>query len=201
MSWLAKHRDEGTGLEERHADRRLVRRILAGDQQACVELVRQHHAALYRMLFHLCRDEHRAEDLVQETFASAWTGLAEFSGTSALGTWLYRIGYRKFLDVERRRTSRVDESSDDAVARSDERSPDPVQAAIADEDAAQLYDALAKLPPEERDVVVLHHLQGLTFDEISEVVGVPPGTLRWRKSRALVGLRRLLQEKYEYETD
>jgi RNA polymerase sigma-70 factor (ECF subfamily) len=192
---------EGNGLDQRQADRRLVQRILAGDQQACAELVRAHHAALYRMLFHLCRDEHRAEDLVQETFASAWTGLAEFSGASAVGTWLYRIGYRKFLDAERRRSSRVDETSDDGVVRPDARSPDPVRTAIADEDAAQLYEALARLPADERDVVVLHHVQGLTFDEISEVVGVPSGTLRWRKSRALGTLRRLLQEKYEYETE
>jgi RNA polymerase sigma-70 factor, ECF subfamily len=195
------NRHEGNGLDERHADRRLVKRILAGDQQACAELVRAHHAALYRMLFHLCRDEHRAEDLVQETFASAWTGLAEFSGASGVGTWLYRIGYRKFLDAQRRRSSRVDDASDDGVVRLDERSPDPVRTAIADEDAAQLYAALAMLPADERDVVVLHHLQGLSFDEISEVVGVPPGTLRWRKNRALASLRRLLQEKYEYETE
>lgn len=153
------------------------------------------------MLFQLCRDEHRAEDLVQETFASAWTGLAEFSGASAVGTWLYRIGYRKFLDAERRRSRRLDEASDEGVVRPDERSPDPVQTAIADEDAVQLYEALARLPADERDVVVLHHLQGLSFDEISEVVGVPPGTLRWRKSRALASLRHLLQEKYEYETE
>jgi len=184
---------------EQRSDKTLVQRILAREHDACVELVREHHAPIYRLLFHWCRNEHQAEDLTQETFASAWTGLKGFSGASSLRTWLHRIAFRKFVDSERRGSLRnaVGEPAIDAV---DEDSPDPVKLAVADEDAQRLYEALSQLEPDENHVVVLHYLQGLNYEEISAVLGVPAGTLRWRKSRAMESLRRLLQEKLEYET-
>jgi RNA polymerase sigma-70 factor (ECF subfamily) len=180
---------------EQRADKALVERILAREHDACVQMVREHHAAVSRLLFHLCRDRHRAEDLTQETFANAWAGLGGFGGSSSLKTWLHRIAYRKFLDSERRQTVVVHSPSAAEFECEDAGSPDPVAAAMSGEDSRQLYDALAQLQPEERDVVVLHYLQGLNYEEISHVTGVPAGTLRWRKSQALESLRRLLCDR------
>jgi RNA polymerase sigma-70 factor (ECF subfamily) len=187
-------------VEQRSSEKALIQRLLAGEQEACVELVREYHAPIYRLLFHLCGDRHRAEDLVQETFASAWVGLSSFSGGSSLATWLYRIAYRKFLDARRKSTSMrvVHDVADD---RADDETMDPVMRVVANEDASRLYDAIARLPDDERTVIVLHHLQGMKYEQITEMTGVPAGTLRWRKSQALESLRRLLQVKLEYEID
>jgi RNA polymerase sigma-70 factor (ECF subfamily) len=181
------------------SEKALVEGILAHERDACVQLIREYHGPIFRLLFHLCRNEHRAEDLTQETFASAWVGLRDFGGASSLGTWLHRIAYRKFLDSERRQRPAADSTVVAEFECADDGSPDPVTIAIADENSRQLYEALSKLGAEERDVVVLHCLQGLSYEEIAEVVGVPAGTLRWRKSRAIECLRGLLRKKLEYE--
>jgi RNA polymerase sigma-70 factor (ECF subfamily) len=190
-----------TGRElvvEQRADKSLVRRILADDQEACVYLVREHHAPIYRFLVHLCRDAHRAEDLTQETFAAAWAGIGGFGGTSSLRTWLYQIAYRKFLDAQRRRVVADNAAITNGVEHVDRGSADPMEAAMASEDVRQLYDAIGQLTADERDVVVMHYLQGMKYEEIAEVLAVPAGTLRWRKSRALESLRRMMDEKVEH---
>jgi len=182
-------------------DQALVSRILAHDEHACAEMIGAHHAVIYRLLFHLCRDQHLAEDLVQETFASAWASLEEFRGGSSLSTWLHRIAYRKFLDLQRRKSPLVGAVREMEFEQSDDANPDPLAAAMAEENSAQLYEAVSQLESDERDVVVLHYFQGLTFVQIAEVMGVPAGTLRWRNGRGLEILRRLLQKKLEYEIE
>ena len=180
-------------------EKALVQRILARERDACMQLIREHHGPIYRLLFHLCRNEHRAEDLTQETFAGAWVGLRDFGGTSSLRTWLHRIAYRKFLDSERRKRPTPYSTVAAEFGYVDGGSPDPVAIAIAQENSRQLYEALAQLDDDDRDVIVLHYLQGLSYEEIAEVVGAPAGTLRWRKSRAIESLRGLLRKTLEYE--
>jgi RNA polymerase sigma-70 factor (ECF subfamily) len=187
-------------VEQRSTEKDLIQRLRAGEQEACVELVREYHAPIYRLLFHLCGDRHRAEDLAQETFASAWGGLSNFGGASSLATWLYRIAYRKFLDAQRK-SPPVRVVHDAADDRADDGALDPVMRAVADEDSSRLYQAIAQLRDDERLVVVSHYLEGMSYEQIAEVTGVPAGTLRWRKSQALESLRRLLQVKLEYEID
>jgi RNA polymerase sigma-70 factor (ECF subfamily) len=186
---------------EQREERLLVDRILAGDQKACEDFIQVHHAPIYSLLMHLCRDVHRTEDLVQETFASAWTRIGDFSGASSLRTWLYRIAYRKFLDSQWRRGLISDTASDEGIANAVAAPAGAMDAAIANEDARRLHAALGELPAKERDVVVMYYLQGMKYEEIAEVLEVPAGTLRWRKGRALEGLRRLLREKVELEVE
>jgi RNA polymerase sigma-70 factor (ECF subfamily) len=184
---------------EQTIEKALVQRILARERDACMQLIREHHGPIFRLLFHLCRNEHRAEDLTQETFASAWVGLRDFGGASSLRTWLHRIAYRKFLDSERRQRPASNSTVSAEFDCADDGSPDPVALAIVQENSRQLYEALAQLNDEDRDVIVLHYLQGLSYEDIAEVVGVPAGTLRWRKSRAIESLRGLLRKTLEYE--
>ena len=82
-------------------DRRLLNSLRAGRSEAFAELVRSHYQAVYRFLLHMVRDVHRAEDLTQETFATAWERMATFQGRSTLATWLHRIAYTKFIDGQR----------------------------------------------------------------------------------------------------
>ena len=158
------------------SERLLVRRICASDRDACVQLVKAHHGPVYRLLFHLCRDAHLAEDLTQETFAAAWQGSGSFKGSSSLATWLHRIAYRKFVDACRRGRHRVlgeplDQVSDQVCSNA----PGQLESVLADERCRNLYQGLARLEQAERDVLVLHYLQGLSFRQMAEVLAVGPG--------------------------
>jgi len=179
------------------SEKALVKRILAGDDEACVELIERFHAPIYQLLAHLCRDAHLAEDLTQETFVTAWKKIGGFNAASSLNTWLHTIAYRKFIDAHRRHERTVSTKGDAPIARARVKTPDPYESALASDENRQLYRALDRLKPAERDVVVLHYLQGLSYEDIAAVVEQPIGTLKWRARQALGYLRTGLESKSE----
>jgi RNA polymerase sigma-70 factor, ECF subfamily len=179
------------------SDNALVKRILAGNHEACVELIRQYHAPIYRLLVHLCRDAHFAEDLAQETFLAAWAKIGSFNAASSLNTWLHRIAYRKFIDAHRRSERAVATRADAAIDQVQSNTPNPYDLALASEQTQRLYQALDRLKPAERDVLVLHYLQGLSYQEMADVLGQPTGTVKWRVRQALENLRRELENKID----
>ena len=177
------------------SEKALVQRIRAGDHEACVELIRQFHAPIYRLLAHLCRDAHLAEDLAQETFLAAWAKISGFNVASSLNTWLHTIAYRKFIDAHRRHERTVTISNDASVDRAPANNPDPYASALASDENRRLYCALDRLRPAERDVIVLHYLQGLTYEDLAAIVDEPTGTVKWRTRQALEHLRTALESK------
>ena len=186
----------------RDAERLLVRRIRAGEREACAELVRSHHVAVYRLLLHLSRDAHAAEDLTQEAFATAWLNIGGFNGSASLATWLHRIAYCKFIDWRRRaevrgrgaRGGSADGDAADAVRQLAAAAPGPLDELLAGESAQRLSRAVGALEECERQVIVLHYFQGLSFREAAVVLGRPAGTVKWQVSRALCRLRERLHE-------
>jgi RNA polymerase sigma-70 factor, ECF subfamily len=178
-------------------DNLLVNRILAGNHEACVELIRQYHAPIYRLLVHLSRDAHLAEDLAQETFAAAWAKIGSFNRASSLNTWLHTIAYRKFIDAHRRHERTVATRADDSIHQAESNTPTPYECALASEENLRLYRALDHLKPADRDIVVLHYLQGLSYEEMGAVFDSPTGTLKWRTRQALDNLRSILEGKLE----
>jgi RNA polymerase sigma-70 factor (ECF subfamily) len=174
-------------------DPRLLVNLCAGRPEACAELVRSHYPAVYRFLLHLTRDVHEAEDLTQETFIAAWQRISKFKGRSTLATWLHRIAYTKFIDSKRakRRAAGMLPRLADGKA-----SPiDPLNAAMAIDEAKHLYETLDALDLPERAVLVLHYLQGLSYREMAVVLDEPTGTVKWRTGEALNRLRALLSEE------
>lgn len=173
----------------------LARRVRAGDRDACAALVRAHHADVYRFLSRLCRDAHAAEDLTQETFAAAWQGIGSFGGLASLKTWLHRIAYRKFVDWDRRpRLAQQHQVRENFGAACPSGAPGPSEAAEAQEWSRRLAAAVDRLEPAEREVIVLHYFQGLSFREIAHVLGQPAGTVKWRVSEALGRLRTMTHD-------
>jgi RNA polymerase sigma-70 factor (ECF subfamily) len=173
-------------------DKRLARRIEAGDHDASCELVHAHHATVYGLLVRLCRHVATAEDLTQETFMTAWTRIGTFNGSASLGTWLHQIAYRKFLDWRRRpRLAGVEHNGADV--RSDSWA-EPLAEVMADEQSARIERAVDGLEPADREVIVLHYLQGLSLRQMSVVLDQPVGTAKWRVSQALGRLRALLEK-------
>jgi RNA polymerase sigma-70 factor, ECF subfamily len=175
----------------------LVMGILAGNHEACVEFVRQYHAPIYRLLVHLCRDAHLAEDLTQESFLAAWGKIGSFNAKSSLKTWLHTIAYRKFIDSHRRQERAIAIHPGAPIDKLQSNIPNSYDCALANEKTRRLYWALDGLKPAEREVVVLHYLQGLSYEEMAEVLGQPSGTVKWRTHQALENLRGVLEDKIE----
>jgi RNA polymerase sigma-70 factor, ECF subfamily len=173
----------------------LLRGLRADESEASAEFVRVHYQAIYRLLAHLTRDVHRAEDLTQETFITALEKIGGFQQKSSLGTWLHRIAYTKFVDSQR--TRQRAEGLLDRIEQLRVRSVDPLEAATADEEARKLHQALDSLEESNRGLLVLHYLQGLSYREMSVVLDEPSGTVKWRTHLALAQLRELLPNEVE----
>lgn len=169
-------------------DAALVRRAQGGNLAAYDELVRRHQERIYAMLYHMTSNHEDANDLTQETFIKAWQALPSFKGDSSFFTWVYRIGVNKTLNFLKQRGRRVHRSLND-MDFNVEHDPDfvafvsdrtPRREANLAELQERLNDALQKLSETHRMVVVLHDIQGLSHDEIGQIMGCNTGTVRSR---------------------
>jgi len=142
---------------------------------------------------YLTRDTALAEELTQETFASAWERIDSFKGCASLGTWLHRIAYRKFIDAMRslqRNTdliSRLKQENDSGLETSN-----PLHRLTVDENYRLLYEAMCSLKSSEYIVIVLHYIQDLSFRQVAKVLDRPVGTVKWQTSQALKRLKKYL---------
>lgn len=165
----------------------LVRRTRHGDVAAFRELVATHAEPLWRCARALCRDDHDAEDLAQETLVEAWRSLARFDESLRFSTWLYGILRHRFLKA--RRKPRPVASGEDQPADRPGRETPPTVAAEQVEEARLVQAAVAALPDEHRVVVEMRFFAGLSLDEIATLLGCPLGTVKSRLHYALEKLR------------
>ena len=172
-------------------DAALVARMARGDRAALAELYARHQRPLLRYLGQLTPDAGLAEELLQDTFAAAWQSARAFEGRAAARTWLFGIARRRAHDAFRRR--RLPTAGEDALAGVEDAEPGPEAHALRRADAEALAAAIARLPVIHREVVILNFVDGLRYDEIAEVVGVPVGTVKSRLSHAKRALRGLMQ--------
>lgn len=135
---------------------------------------------------YLTRDKSLAEELTQETFASAWANIDSFRGRASIGTWLHRIAYRKFIDTTRRLKRDAALMDSLRTEKNDAKeASDPLHKLTDDEGSRLLYVAMRRLSSSEYIVIVLHYIQGLSFRQIAKVLDQPIGTVKWQTSRAL----------------
>lgn len=156
------------------------------DAGAFGELVVRWQQRIQNLCLRLTASMHDAEDAAQETFARAYAARSQFQGQAAFSTWLWRIALNATIDLQRKQRPRETDgnSPDDALSRDQE----PSLAAEQTESVQAVIQALQQLPDDIRTVVVLRHYEGLKFREISDVLGVPQGTVC---SRMTDGLNRL----------
>ncbi|MFE7809803.1 sigma-70 family RNA polymerase sigma factor [Streptomyces sp. NPDC057430] len=161
------------------------------DERALAALQQEHGRALFRFILGLTfGDRHRAEDLVQETFVRVWQHPEALrSDHESMRPWLFTVARRLAIDARRARQARPKELSDMAL----EKTPsavDPSERSMAGLDVRQ---ALAGLSAEHRAVLVLVYFRGMSVAEASEVLDIPPGTVKSRTYYALRGLKEALQ--------
>ena len=180
----------------------LIQRCTTGDEVACADLVAEHQRMVYALGLHLLGDRDEALDLSQEVFLRVFRTLASFRGQSALRTWIYRIVVNQARNRQRwwRRRHKADQVSLDqhVAAHGDLRQPGdhtaPDRAYARKQLAERLRAALDHLPFDQRTVIVLREIDGFSYEEIADSLGVAIGTVKSRLTRARQTLRDELRE-------
>jgi RNA polymerase sigma-70 factor (ECF subfamily) len=179
-------------MGEREADLALVERIQAGDREAFGLLVSKYQRKLLRLVMRFVRDPGEAEDVTQEAFIKAYRALPNFRGESAFYTWLYRIGVntaKNWLVAHGRRMPTVSDIANDesegidegGLLRDDET---PERVMMSKQIAATVNAAMDALPEDLRAAISLREIEGLSYEEIAQVMDCPIGTVRSRIFRA-----------------
>lgn len=176
------------------SDALLVERTVAGDQKAFELLVIKYQRRIQRLIGRMVRDVDLVEDIAQETFIRAYRALAQFRGEAQFYTWLYRIAVntakKALMDLKRNptvsenayKTSDDDETSPLENELTSSETPDAV---LASKEIAQIINtAMDALPEELRQAITLREIEGLSYEEISEAMDCPIGTVRSRIFRA-----------------
>lgn len=203
---LALERNTRTQTMERGIssapDRAIVEQVMAGEVDAFSVLVRRYQDRIYSAVLNYVSDPDDAVDIAQEAFVKAYSKLRTFDSESAFYTWLYRIAINTAIDHLRKRKSRpADSLDDDKYAQvgfeptSKDPSSDPEKVLVRSEQARVLRKAISSLSEKLRSVIVLHDVEGLSQEEVADILQVPVGTVKSRVSRARAELRYLLQKQ------
>ncbi len=176
------------------SDSELVLRCQRGDAAAFDVLVRRHEQRVVNVAYRMLGERDAAHDVAQEAFLSAWKSLPRFRSDASFATWLYRIAYNVCLDHSRR-TRRLPEPlparAPDEASSFDPPDPSPGPDSLAETSELQerVHEALARLPLKHRSLLVLFDIQGLSYEQIAEILRLPMGTVKSRLNRARHALR------------
>jgi len=168
-------------------DQQLVTASKRGDQDAFAQLVQRYQRRIFNLVYRMLQQYEEASEITQETFLAAWQGLPSFRGEARFATWLYRIAYncalkqletrkrdkalRVALQAEQALQSHVGYESTDAQMDEHERQ-------------AFVQEHLSRLPAKYRIVLILRHLQDMSYEEMAEILTMPIGTIKTHLFRA-----------------
>lgn len=185
-------------------DQRLIADSLRGDTAAFGELVRRYQDRLYNTVIRVLNNTEDARDVVQEAFLSAYQSLGSFKGEAQFFTWLYRIAVN--TAISHKRKQRVGLSLE--TARSEDAAIEPIDPSEASqpsqvlerkEEEYRIQQALNRLSPEHRAVLILKDIEGQKYETMAAILEVPIGTIRSRLHRARSELREVLEKEAERE--
>ena len=182
-------------------EQELVARAKSGDDEAFAQLMRDNETRIYNLTLRMTGNPEDAMDLAQEAFLNAWRGLKFFKGDSAFSTWVYRLASNACIDHLRRKKRRKDIDLPMPVDEEDDSLPDipderfrPEQELERQELRQAVADGLSQLSNEHRQVLVMREINGLSYQEIADVLDLEAGTVKSRIARARISLRKILLE-------
>lgn len=188
----------------------LVERTVAGDQKAFELLVIKYQRRIQRLIGRMVRDVDLVEDIAQETFIRAYRALGQFRGEAQFYTWLYRIAVntakKALMDLKRNPTvseNAYKSDDDDETSRVENEltSPETPEAVLASKEIANIINgAMQDLPEELREAITLREIEGLSYEEISEAMNCPIGTVRSRIFRAREAISAKVRPLLENQT-
>jgi RNA polymerase sigma-70 factor (ECF subfamily) len=168
-------------------DAGLAARARNGESKAFAELVSRHQDRVFRFVLRMTGSREEAMDITQETFMKAWQAMPRWRAEAQFGTWLLQIARNGTLDLLRRDAVVGFEALDDEFPAADPM-PGPEERVDARRRLESLDAALRSLAVEHREVLLLREVEGLSYDEIAETLGVAGGTVKSRIARARASL-------------
>ncbi len=176
----------------------IIDRFKKGEKAAFEELVLRYQDRIYNLCRHLLRNTHDAEDAAQDTFIKAYHNLDNFRPEASFYTWLYRIAVNTCLDYKKKpffgsffmKADEGEEFIDEPV--SDRPSPEKLYE--SKQIGSALHNGIKKLPPKLRTAIVLKEIEGLSYEEIADILGVSIGTVKSRISRAREELKQRMKK-------
>ncbi len=182
-------------------DEQIVERALLGDADAFGEIVRRWERRIYALAYGMLGREEEARDATQETFLAAFRSLRGFRGEARVSSWLHRIAVNQCITRQRRarvrpETALEEEAERDAAAFAASAHESPARRAESRERTQAVRRAVAALPPELRQVLVMKEFEEMTFQEIAEILELPQSTVKSRLYTALKQLRLRLENHY-----
>jgi RNA polymerase sigma-70 factor (ECF subfamily) len=180
-------------------DSAAVERARSGDSDAFRLLVEQHSRHVFRLAFRMTGNEQDAEDVVQETFLRAYKQLGKYEARASFSTWLYRIASNYSLDLIRSRKRHEDKREQGSSEETDilqslpGNTPGPDRIMYSGEVSQHVEAAMNELSAQERSAFVLRHFEGMSIEEIGEVLGTGINATKHSIFRAVQKLRRSLE--------
>jgi len=202
---------DGPASVEETDDRTLVERVQGGDERAFRALYERYHRRAFAVAYGVVKNKQDALDVVQDGFVKVHKHIGKFQGSSSFYTWLYRIIMNLSIDHVRRRKNSKGLEYDDGVGReADEVAGDgtllprildanPGKTVVRRELLEKIQGALDELPEYHRAVILLREIEGLTYEEMSETLGVPKGTIMSRLFHARKKMQAALSDYMEGE--
>ena len=189
-------------------EQELVRAAQKGGQDAFAQLVEQNQGKIYNLCYRMTGNPEDAADLTQEAFLNAWRGLSKFGGQSAFSTWLYRLASNACIDFLRREKRRnalsmtldEEEGENGREAQIPDERYSPHRELERKEAHEALQRGLTSLSPEHRQVLLLREIQGLSYTEIAQCLGLEEGTVKSRIARARLSLKDYLQKSGNFSS-
>ena len=186
--------------DQNSIDQQLIERIQRGDKNAFNLLVRKYQHKVISLVSRYVNNPGDVPDVAQEAFIKAYRAIPEFRGESAFYTWLYRIAVntaKNYIVAQGRRPPDMDVDSQDAEtyegAESLHEVANPENLMLSDEIRAEVAATLAGLPEDLRTAITLREIEGLSYEEIAEVMECPVGTVRSRIFRAREAIDKRIQ--------
>ncbi len=178
-------------------DALLIELSQQGDRNAFDALIRKYESRAYQYAYRLTTNQDEASDIVADAFVRVYNALKNFRGQSSFGTWLYRILTNCYLDLRKKERTRRHESLEATMNleggevqrqfEDEADGPDEILERNAREAAVQ--SALGKMPEYQQAMLVMYHVEMLTYEEISDALDLPIGTVKSRLNRARLALR------------
>lgn len=194
--------DSSSTLTE--TEQALIRRAQKGITASFDRLVDAHYSTVYNITYRMLGEGQSASDATQVAFVRAFEALPGFRGEAAFKTWLYRIAINVCLDEIRRRESAplsltAEHEQEEAPTEREipDQSDEPAGRAEQRERQEMVHRALARLPEDFRSIIVLYDINGLSYQEISDTLRIPLGTVKSRLNRARHALRDELEPHLE----
>lgn len=195
-----RHTERDTTAQFR-PDSEILDLVRGGDIQGFEEIVLKYQDRLYNLCRYMTGSARDAEDITQDTFIKAYQNLGKFRDTGSFSAWLYRIAVNGCLDYRRRPIleSLFRTSPDGKESAVDPRSntPTPEESLQSKQASLAVEKGLSSLSGKLKAVIVLNEIEGLSYEEVSEVLGISVGTVKSRLARAREELRRRLKRLTE----